>query len=179
MYAESKHLPRVLAKQYGEVLVDGEEAVKRISIQQLPGSSLGQQVAEGPVGVGGSNQPLRSLHLRLRLQMEQLPTHIAVASCRGRAEGRASILSIYTHIIRFEHWVFAITLWDGRASSSHHAGKGEWKGGGRGGRVGTLWDGRASSSHEVPGWRELICLPHHCCQTLFELRLKVNVILQH
>ena len=84
MYAESKHLPRVLAKQYGEVLVDGEEAVKRIGIQQLPGSSLGQQVAEGPVGVGGSNQPLRSLHLRLRFQMEQLPTHIAVTSCRQR-----------------------------------------------------------------------------------------------
>ena len=47
---------RVFSKENGKVFVDWEETVERVGFQKFPGSSVGEEVAQSPVGVGWSNQ---------------------------------------------------------------------------------------------------------------------------
>lgn len=67
----------MLPKEYWEVLINRQKVLEGVGFEQFSGPSVGEEVAEGPVGVVWADETSCSFHLLLRLKVKTLSTNIA------------------------------------------------------------------------------------------------------
>ena len=82
--SRGRYLHGMLSKQNRDIFVNWKKILERVSIYQFPGSLVGEEVGNAPVGVEGMKQVRGSSYHFLLFRVNFLSANITIDGTRGR-----------------------------------------------------------------------------------------------